>query len=463
MVLLLAALVSATYPVNPGESIQYALDACISGDTVLLLPGTHQWEGEHAGILTGEHRGVLLLGDIQHPDEVILHGGELSGSILVIDGSEGQVDSTTAVAGITFLQGSAGDPPFGGGIYMERASPRIQGCRFVECSADNGGAMFAWRGAPVIESCVFESNQCVSGGGAVYLYASEAEVRSCRFHDSWSGDDGGALYCFHCSPIIVNCLFEGGYAHDDGGGIYCYALSSPEIAFCTFTGNDVLYTGSAVYFRVSSSPDLHDNIVTGNSGPAFFIQDGGDPSFSYNCVWGNPDGNYGNLPDPTGTDGNISMDPLLVGDWFLAQEEAGETSTSPCVDTGSCDPGEYLPENSWTRTDGVADSGIADMGYHHVDSQWEHWAPPLLPPITDMVIYPNPSSGQFTVLPPDSFVASRLELFDITGRQVWEIDLTTGRNEISIVLPIPAGLYVLRVCGSGRVSAATLVIVGVAD
>ncbi|RKZ05362.1 hypothetical protein DRQ25_16285, partial [Candidatus Fermentibacteria bacterium] len=370
MTILFVFILGITTPVYPGESIQDALDSSLPGDTVLVMPGIHYGNGENLIVITEDHNGIVLLGDNLDPSSVILSGDSLYDSIIDIDCTiTGQIDSTMVISGFSFTDGNASTDAFGGAIHLKYSSPLIQYSRFIQCTADNGGAIFAWKGAPVIRYCDFQSNVCSSAGAAVYLYTSEASVSYCRFQDNVSWDDGGAIFCYHCSPTIFNCLFTGGFAVDDGGAIYCYAFSNPEISFCMFFDNHVNYTGSAVYFRVGSSPELHHNIVTGNSGPAFYIQDGGEPVFFYNCVWGNPDGNYGNLPDPTGTGGNISVDPLLVDDFFLSQTAAGQAVDSPCVNSGSGSPADYGLEFTWTRTDGVPDSEVVDIGYHHGSHQ----------------------------------------------------------------------------------------------
>jgi Subtilase family/Divergent InlB B-repeat domain/Right handed beta helix region len=64
---------------------------------------------------------------------------------------------------------------------------------------------------------------------------------------------------------------------------------------------------------------------------------------------------------------NINADPLFVGGYFLSQIAAGQLINSPCVDTGSEDvnsPDINLGGYT-TRTDGVNDVNIVDMGYHY--------------------------------------------------------------------------------------------------
>ena len=442
LILLLTGLI---IPVEQGESIQNALDSAAAGDTVLVLPGEHSSPVQ----ITGRHNGVVLLGDPSAPWTVTLSGENLTESIVIIDGQiNGSVDSSTVISGFTFMNGTAAPEPFGGGVHTRHASAVIEYSIFNGCKADNGGAIYAWKGAPSLRYCVFQNNECESAGGAVYLYSSDAVIEHCRFLDNTSRDDGGGIFCYHSSPVIFNCLFKGGYAHDDGGGIYCYAFSDPVISFSTFTENFALYTGSAVYFRVNSSPEIHHCIATGNEAPAFYIQDGGSPSFSFNCVWGNPDGNYGNLPDPTGTGGNISQNPLLTGDMYLSQTAAGQPLNSPCVDAGSGIPVDYGLELTWTRTDSIPDSSTVDMGYHHGFDTFMS----LYPQQTDkpeLLVYPNPASSSFSVALPVQYDWYTVRFLDLAGRTLQTVEPADNVCIVNTSQLQRTGLYIVHASGNG--------------
>lgn len=463
MTIFLLFILGVTTPVYPGESIQDALDTSLQGDTVLVMPGTHYGSGEHLISINGNHNGIVLQGDNLNPSSVILSGDSLYDSIIQIDcTTTGPIDSTMIISGFLFTDGNASADSFGGAIHTIHASPLIQYSEFTQCTADNGGAIYSWKGAPLIRYCSFWDNDCSSAGGAVYLYTSEASISHCRFQDNVSWDDGGAVYCYNCSPAVFNCLFTGNYAHDDGGGIYCYAFSHPEISFCTFFDNEVLYTGSAVYFRVSCSPELHHNIATGNSGPAFYIQDGGDPVFSYNCVWGNPDGNYGNLPDPTGMNGNISVDPLLVDDFFLSQFAAGQSENSPCVNSGSGSPADHNLEFTWTRTDSIPDSDIVDIGLHHLSLQSGGACHESSDTSGIGMLLPNPicSSGVLSIQGCPGYAV--LDVYDFSGRLV-----DTPLDQFIVppesfswdISSLSAGVYILHLRLDGEIAARKITII----
>ncbi len=82
---------------------------------------------------------------------------------------------------------------------------------------------------------------------------------------------------------------------------------------------------------------------------------------------------YGHVRDYDGPSGfqlwasNVSVDPLFVdpanGDFSLRQLAAGDGAQSPLVDAGS-GPVEEVDISGSTRRDGVADTGVADIGFH---------------------------------------------------------------------------------------------------
>jgi len=79
---------------------------------------------------------------------------------------------------------------------------------------------------------------------------------------------------------------------------------------------------------------------------------------------------YSCIEDDDQGKGNIHIEPTFVtgplGNYYLSQTAAGQLSDSTGIDLGdpATDPGLQL--NSYTtRTDGITDSDIADMGFHY--------------------------------------------------------------------------------------------------
>lgn len=447
----LAALVAGLIVVSPGQNIQDALDMSAAGDTVLLMPGVHTGSGEHLVSLNGSHNGVTLLGDAGNPGSVVLDGGGLSGTVIHIDGIYADtLDRSTILEGFTVSGGSTEE--LGGGLYSYYASPTLIAVAFHECHSGSGGGAYLWRGAPRLVSCVFDGNTCNTSGAGMYAYACDGlELLSCVFADNSSTDDGGGVYLFHSSPLVRNCLFTGNYAWDNGGGLYLYAYSSPDIGWCTFEGNSTTYEGSAVYFRVGSEAVTHDCVITGNITPALWIDGGGDPQFHHNCVWGNPDGNWGNLPDQTGYAGNINQDPIFVDGHHLSQKASGQPQDSPCVNSGSVNSSEPGLDIYWTRTDQSPDTGQADMGFHYGPHPQYTGVDPdsATPPV--LRIYPLPARGAVTVEHPSG--PGVLTVYDLSGRLVMESPSNENGTTGLGFKDMPGGVYIVVYrSGSGRSS-----------
>ncbi|MCC7568122.1 MAG: right-handed parallel beta-helix repeat-containing protein, partial [Candidatus Methanofastidiosa archaeon] len=96
-------------------------------------------------------------------------------------------------------------------------------------------------------------------------------------------------------------------------------LQAPLMAGDTYLYNNIV--ANNLYFGLSdvSLPKAGDG--NGEMGPV-----------AYNDVWGNgsgPDDNYRNMPDLTGIDGNISLDPRFVSAMNLHL-----STGSPCIDSG---------------------------------------------------------------------------------------------------------------------------------
>jgi len=83
---------------------------------------------------------------------------------------------------------------------------------------------------------------------------------------------------------------------------------------------------------------------------------------------------YSDIKGGGSGEGNIDEDPLFVKgpqhDYYLGQFASGQAQDSPCVDAGN-DSAENLGlDELTTRTDGIDDTGIVDMGYHAPYSLW---------------------------------------------------------------------------------------------
>jgi len=231
-----------------------------------------------------------------------------------------------------FEHGRASGPnmdSYGGAIFCGSASQAtIKNCRISNNSADNcGGGIYSDNASPTIDKCLIISNQAPFGEG-IWCHGGLAIISNCEFQ--WNGLD---LWGNSTNPITIeNCLINStvdaeGYVNlfdctmDDG--VLYFSGYDLEIENC------IIRTG----IQVSSG-----NLI---------------------CSYSNIQGGWPGV-------GNIDEDPLFVsgpdGNYYLSQIEAGQSQQSPCVDAG--DPASILIEGT-TRTDGAADTGVVDMGYHY--------------------------------------------------------------------------------------------------
>ena len=331
----------------------------------------------------------------------------------------------------------------GGGVYCSNSSSviadnTITGNIASGASASNGGGISCyWNSSATIANNTITGNSAYSGGGGVYCFnsspvivdntitgniasgasASNGGGISCYWNSSatianntvkgnsasGSYSEGGGIYCVASSPTIINNAITGnsatGTSYGLGGGIHCHSNSFPTITNNTITGNNA--SGSSAsqgggICCINASPTITNTTVAFNSSGLYVDSSPGSaaPFLRYNCVVGNAAYNYSGLADPTGSDGNISADPLFIrtptpgadGTWATADDDPGNLhlkAGSPCIDAGD---NAAVPAGILTDLDGLLrfiddpatpDTGlgtapIVDMGaYEYVPGDYD--------------------------------------------------------------------------------------------
>ncbi|MEK6674937.1 MAG: hypothetical protein AABZ47_04695 [Planctomycetota bacterium] len=308
----------------------------------------------------------------------------------VVNGSG--TDHTAILDGFTIKNGYG----VGAGIYINQGGPTIRNCRIREnygqpyFSGDDAAGVYC-RGPALFENCMIENNEAGRGeiehggscGGIGAYNGAVLDGCTVRNNRAGGGDtfceagtchvsspgNGGGI-CADSSVVIRNCLIVGngagsagagscaphpgddypcGFVYGTGNGIY----GNPTITNCTIVGNSFGRSAVDGSARVSSS------IVWGN-GVTLADQVAGGAVIDHSDIQG------WNLGPQ---DGNFAVDPLFVsgplGDYYLSQESAGQSSDSPCVDAGNDLAATLGLDLLTTRTDTVGDNGMIDLGYHH--------------------------------------------------------------------------------------------------
>ncbi len=259
----------------PGDlpTIATALEAAAVGDTIQLADGIYH---EHNLTMTS---GVVLRGNLEDPGMVVISGSN-EGMILYGD----DLDDSTIIEGIKFTQGFAGQ---GGAIYLHTSVPTIQHCLFVQNNAiSDGGAIACEDASPTLIECTFAYNNAGQYGGAIYVVTPA------------KGADGKNSY-----PTLFNC---------------------------TFYSNGASTGGAAIFAYYASYPDLHNCILAyGSVGASAACGSGAYITLSCCDVYGNYGGDYvGCLAGQLGVSGNISADPLFAD---VEMFDFTLLSDSPCA------------------------------------------------------------------------------------------------------------------------------------
>jgi predicted outer membrane repeat protein len=232
---------------------------------------------------------------------------------------------------------------YGGGMFIDSASPTIENCRFeANQSVYTGGGMYI-RGASTarVVRSVFERNRAViqvianggaqGNGGAMGMDqwpaqeddASKPTIAGCDFIANVADGDGGAMSIGRSSALIVNNVFRDNAARDGGGGaIRMFFESEPAIAHCTFAGNRATSSGGALYGWYGVWATVSNSIFWDNgSTPVLAAQSNNAPRSRITVTNSIVQGGY------TGT-GNRTTDPLLDG-------ALRPTATSPALNAGA--------------------------------------------------------------------------------------------------------------------------------
>jgi len=217
-------LVPSQYP-----TIQAAIDAVPANSqrTVQVAAGTYN----ESFSLNGKN--VLVRGAAKNA--TILDGTGLITSIAKFTGGE---PATAGVESLVFRNGTVGSRftpattfTVGGAIYATNTAAHIAICRFENCRADYGGAVYQLNGLFAWNNCVFVDNIANDEGGAVLVYNCTGSVSGSSFAGNRCGVSGpGSGSAFKAvgsngdgeSVVLDSCAFTGGYATSSGAAVEFY-------------------------------------------------------------------------------------------------------------------------------------------------------------------------------------------------------------------------------------------------
>jgi len=434
-------------------TIQSAVEAASSGDTILVSPGTYfeniKFKGK--GIVLASL--FLTTSDTTYIGSTIINGSQpvvadsASCVIIASPSSATTADTTAALIGFTITGGTGTrwedehNPGSwyreGGGILIQYLSPRISFNRIYgnlatnkqSCTSAGGGAIRCGDGNPRISNNIIGYNSGRYGGGLVFNF-SGAVIRNNIISNNSGGEDFG------------------------GGGIWAYgadALSRPRIVENNTLVNNASVTNGGGIRIWSTTMLIRNNIIWGNNAPSGpQITTTGGTTVTYSDIQGGWTGS-----------GNLNVIPQFeTQNYYLA-------SGSPCIDKGDSsiiynDPPDLLhpaqarfPAEGSLRNDMGAYGGFGSALMGNIQTIYtvikEYKDDQGL--ILDLRIEPNPSSCYTTLLfMVNDMQKVNIEVYSQAGEKVitlLPVPCFQGVNHVVInISALTCGMYFCRI-GSG--------------
>jgi parallel beta-helix repeat protein len=282
---------------NP-STIQAAINAATSGDTIKVIAGTYYENVDFIG-------KALTVQSISGKASTTINASA-SGSVVSFKSYEG---ADSILDGFTITNGAGtndGGNYYGGGIYIKNSSPSIKNCTITGNSvANSGGGIYSkifnpYEASPDIYNCTINYNTAGEAGGGISFGGggSGTSTPSISYstisYNTATTSYGGGIFSVHNETTIDHCLIDNntsgyrgaGYyfsgisrtstcsdttisnntAESAGGGVAC-SDGSCTLSFtdCTFSGNEVTNGHGGGIYVTATITFSGSNTISGNS------------------------------------------------------------------------------------------------------------------------------------------------------------------------------------------------------
>ncbi len=339
---------------TPYVEIQAAIDAGASGDVVHVFPGTY-------GPVDFGGKDITLR-SVEGPSLTVIDAGG-SGPAVTFNATEG---AGALLHGFTLTGGTGREEESiqlvaGGGIFVGRgATPRISGNVITGNSAEVGAGIASVSSTPSIYGNTILSNIASVTGGGLWLHDADgtgSEVLvACNAILGNEGGQAGGILLGAGSFSVRNNTVVGNVG--ERGGLWALVASDGNVDNNTLVANDGSASGAGGLETESATLAFRNNLVAYGASGWGAIRASADAVWSYNVLWSNAAGEYsGAAGDPTGTEGNLSVEPSFVsftlGD--ATDDDLSLVAGSPLLDLGD-------PSAAYNDLDGSRNSVGAEGG-----------------------------------------------------------------------------------------------------
>jgi len=367
----------------PYDSVQDGIDAATT--CVIVFEGTYTEAIDFSGkdlevIGLGGSEVTILDGTASGFPVVTAETAEANASLtgFTLTGGEGHLDETSE----TYECGSACTGTYtystycGGGVYVSGSALTLEDVvvdtnalpENSETTTDYdiyytysfGGGLCASNATVEFSDGQIVDNHAYDGGG-VYVYGSSVVDIARTSLLGNSAYDGGGMQIEGGLVTLTNAVSAWNSAEGSGGGVLITSGNLEEVNV-THAGDDAP-VGGGLYADSSATVELNGVIVHGAATGEGILSASATWLIEYSDVYGNAGGEYSGLSDPTGTNGNLSEDPLFTAftdDGDRTNDDLSLATGSPCIDAGD-------PDTSMDDADGTTN----DQGaYGGPDSDW---------------------------------------------------------------------------------------------
>ncbi len=353
------------------SAIGAEIDDCrFEGNTSPVAGGLYIYGGEATITDTSFADNASDDGTTGYGGGLVVYGAQVQASDLSFSGNAsreggGHVYSSASVFDCARCTFAGGTSDVGGGLYLLESMSTLSAATLSDNAAvTNGGGLYAGRASTVtLASVELVGNSAAFGGGALVSGVSTLDGH----HATISGNvaqGGGGLYVDESTLTLRNTLVAGNTATSSNGGGLAVDGGNAIVSASVFAAN-VGFSGGAAHVNDGSTATFTNLTLTengsSNSAGGIRVTALGSLTLTNTIIAWSSDGSgisgaagsviattYGDLytneggatssgyVDPTGTNGNMAVDPAFVSfaDDGTYTDDLHLLSTSTLVDAG---------------------------------------------------------------------------------------------------------------------------------